>query len=74
MALSLYSVLDILLSTIMIMIQGCSQALKICKCLWSLSCGCVSNMLLVLSIAFHCHYCSGSAGASVVAHGVALPL
>ena len=27
----------------------------ICKCLWSLSCGGVSNMLLVLSITFHCY-------------------
>ena len=36
--------------------QDCSQALKICKCLWSLSCGSVSNKLLVISIAFHCHY------------------
>ena len=36
--------------------QECSQALKICKCLWSLSCGCVVNMLLVLSISFHFHY------------------
>ena len=26
------------------------------KCVWSLSCGGVSNMLLVLSIAFHCRY------------------
>ena len=33
-----------------------SQALKICKCLWSLSCGGVSNMLLVLSVTSHCHY------------------
>ena len=32
--------------------QACSQALKICKCLWSLSCGGMSNMLLVLSITF----------------------
>ena len=35
--------------------QECSQTLKICKCVWSLSCG-VSNMMLVLSITFHCHY------------------
>ena len=35
--------------------QECSQALEICKCLWSLSCGGVSNMMLVLSITFHCH-------------------
>ena len=55
MALRSYSVLDILLPTIIIIIQECSQALKICKCLWSLSCGGVSNMLLVLSITFHCH-------------------
>ena len=32
--------------------QEWSQALKICKCLWSLSCGGVSNMMLVLSITF----------------------
>ena len=32
--------------------QECSHALKICKCLWSLSCGGVSNMRLVLSITF----------------------
>ena len=51
-----YSVLDILLPTIIIIMQECSQALKICKCLRSLSRGGVSNMLLVLSITFHCHY------------------
>ena len=32
------------------------QALKIRKCLWSLSCGGVPNMLLVLPITFHFHY------------------
>ena len=32
--------------------QECSQALKTCKRLWSLSCGGVSNMLLVFSIIF----------------------
>ena len=32
------------------------QVLKIYKCLQSLSCGGVSNMLLVLSITFHCRY------------------
>ena len=26
------------------------------KCLWALSCGGVSNMLLVLSTTFHCHF------------------
>ena len=36
--------------------QDCSEALKMCKCLWSLSCGGVSNLLLVLLITFHCHY------------------
>ena len=51
-----YSASDILLPTIIIIIQECSQALKICKCLWSLSCGGVSNKLLVLSITFHFHY------------------
>ena len=51
-----YSVLDILLPTIMIIIQECSQALKMCKCLWSLSCGGVPNMRLVLSIIFHFHW------------------
>ena len=56
MALRSYSVLDILLPTINIMMQECSQALEICKFLWSLSFGCVSNMLLVLSIIFHCHH------------------
>ena len=35
--------------------QDWSQALEICKCLWSLSCGGVPNMLLVLSITFHFH-------------------
>ena len=33
--------------------------LKICKCWWSLTCRGVSNMLLVLSITFHCHYYIG---------------
>ena len=56
MALRSYSVLDILLPTIIIIIQECSQALTICKCLWSLSCGGVPNMLLVLLITFHCHW------------------
>ena len=56
MALRSYSVLDIILSTIIIMRQECSQTLKICKCVWSLSCGGVSNMMLVLSITFYCHY------------------
>ena len=51
-----YSASDILLPTIIIIIEECSQALKICKCLWSLSCGGVSNKLLVLSITFHFHY------------------
>ena len=50
-----YSVLYILLSTIIIIIQECAQALEICKCLWSLSCGGVPNMLLVLSITFDFH-------------------
>ena len=53
MALRSYSVLYILLPAIIIMIQECSQALEICKCLWSLSCGGVPNMLLVPSITFH---------------------
>ena len=56
MAFKSYSVLHILLSTIIIIIQECSRALKICNCPWSLSCGGVSDMLLVLSITFHCHY------------------
>ena len=50
MALRSYSVLDILLPPTIIIIQECSQALKTCKRLSSLSCGGVSNMLLVLSI------------------------
>ena len=58
MALSSYSVLDILLPTIIIIMQECPQELKICKSLWSLSWG-VSNMMLVLSITFHCHYIWG---------------
>ena len=29
---------------------------KICRCLCTLSCGGVSNMLLALSVTFHCHY------------------
>ena len=36
--------------------QECSQAFKICKCLWSLSCGGVSNILLLLSITFHFYH------------------
>ena len=56
MAWRSYSVLDILLPTIIIIKQEFSQVLKICKCLWSLSCGVVSNMLLFLSIYFHCHH------------------
>ena len=55
MALRSYSVLDILLPTIIIMRQECSQALKICKCFWSLSCGGVFNMVLFLPFTFHCH-------------------
>ena len=66
MALRSYSVLEILLPTIIIIMQECSKALKICKCLWILSCGGVSYMLLVLSITFRCHYyiwgCMCSAG------------
>ena len=56
MALRSYSVLDILLPTIIIMMQDYSQALSTCKCLQSLSCGGMSNMLLVLSITFYFHY------------------
>ena len=56
MALRSYSVLDILLPPILIMMQDCSQALSTCKCLWSLSCGGVFNMLLLLSITFHYYY------------------
>ena len=57
MALRSYSVLNILLPPIIIMMQDCSHALSTCKCLQSFSCGGVpSNMLLVLSITFHCHY------------------
>ena len=56
MALRSYSALDILLPTIIIIIQECSQALEIRKCLWSLSCGGVPNMVLVLSITFHFNY------------------
>ena len=52
MAVRSYSLLDILLPTIIIIMQECSQALSTCKCLWTLSCGGVSNMLLVLSITF----------------------
>ena len=55
MALRSYSVLDILLPPIIIIIQDCSQVLNACKCLSSLSCGGVSNMLVVPSISFHCH-------------------
>ena len=55
MALRSYSVLDILLPTIIIIMQECSQALRMCKCLLSLSCGGVSNMLLFLSNNL-CHY------------------
>ena len=56
MALKSCSVLNSLLPIIIIIMQECSQALRICKCLWSLPCGGVSNMLLVLSITFHCHH------------------
>ena len=59
MALRLYSVLDILLPPIIIIMQECSQALKTCKRLQSLSCGGVSNMLLVLSITFVIKYICG---------------
>ena len=58
----------VLLPTIIIIIQECAQALEICKCLWSLSCRGVPNMLLVLSITFHFHLyiyiwgCMGSTG------------
>ena len=45
MDLRSYSVLDILLPPIIIIMQDCSQALKACKRLYSLSCGGVSNML-----------------------------
>ena len=55
MALRSYSVLYILLPTIIFIIQECSQALGICKCSLSLYCGGVPNMLLVLSITFHFH-------------------
>ena len=55
MALRSYSALDILLPTIIIIIQECSQALKICKRLWSLSSVGVPNMLLVLAITFYFH-------------------
>ena len=49
-------VISLLLPTIIIMRQECSQALNICKCLWSLYCGGVSDMMLVPLITFHCHY------------------
>ena len=54
-ALRSYSVIDIFLPTIIIIILECLHALKMCKFLWSLSCGGVPNMLLVLSITFHFH-------------------
>ena len=54
-ALRSYSVLDILLPPIIIITRECSQAWKICKCLWILSCGGESNMMLVLWITFYCH-------------------
>ena len=61
-----YSVLYILLPTIIIIIQECSQALETCKCLWSLSGGGVPNMLLALLITVHFHWyiwgCICSAG------------
>ena len=44
MALRSYSVLDILLPPIIIIIQECSQALKTCKHLQILPCGGVSNI------------------------------
>ena len=56
MALRSFSVLYILLPTIIIIIQKFSQALEIFKCLLSFSCGGVPNLLLVLSILFHFHY------------------
>ena len=56
MALRSYSALYILLPTIIITIQECSQALEICKCLLSLSCGGVPNMPPVFSLTFHFHY------------------
>ena len=56
MALSSYSVLNILLPPIIIIMQDCSQALNTSNCLSSLCRRGVSNMLLALSITFHCHY------------------
>ena len=56
MALWSYSGLDILLPRIIFILQDCSQVLNTCKCLYSLSGGSVSNVLLVPSITFHCHY------------------
>ena len=40
----------------MITMQECSRALNTCNCLWSLSCGGMPYMLIVLSITFHFHY------------------
>ena len=57
-----YSVFDILLPLIIIMMQDCWQALNTYKCLSSLSCGGVSNMLLVLFITFYCHTIYGVEG------------
>ena len=57
-----YSVLDILLSPITIMMQDCSQALSTCNACRVSSCGGVSNMWLVLLITFHCHYNMCSTG------------
>ena len=52
MALRLYSVWDILLPCIIIIIQACSWTLTTCR----VSCGGVVNMLLVLSITSYFHY------------------
>ena len=55
MALRSYSVLDILLSSIIIITQDSSQALNtlnVCR----VSCGGVPNMLLVLLITFYFYY------------------
>ena len=57
MALRSYSVLEILLPSIIIIVQDYSQALNTYKC-FRVSCGGVFNMLLVLSITlyFYFHY------------------
>ena len=56
MALRSYSVLDILLPSIINIMQNYSQALNTYIYVWRVSCGGVFDMLLVLSNTFYFHH------------------